>query len=339
MLLSRRMTLTGESNAESVNTGGRGVSTEVYAFARFVQYEHGSFHCLMAALVVVLCIVLAVLFRLENISVVNLHLIGFTLQCAMPIVAVAVYCHWAKYTWLREGCWMVLWGCIFLNLLQLPQYAAARVQSPLRDAALVRIDGFLGIDVGSIVSFVHRHPAFEAFSQRSYGLLMWIVFAAILVPALGGKLTRAKEYLLATIMTALLASCALAVFPAVGPWAGYHFHSYWNQAWYVRELNALRSPGLFVANPDYTCGLITFPSFHVALAFLGVFALWPFRWIRPFALLAAALIAMATMTTGWHYACDGIAGILAAVLGVATARWVLRTLSAHRHERLASMLQ
>ncbi len=339
MQLSRRMTLAGESNAGSVNTGGRGVSTEVYAFARFARYQHASFHCLMAAIVVVLCIVLAVLFRLENISVINLHLIGFTLQCAVPIVAIALYCHWAKYARLRDGCWMVLWGCIFLNLLQLPQYAAARVRFPLRDAALVRIDGLLGIDIGSVVSFVHRHPAFEAFSQRSYALLAWMVFAAILVPALSGKLTRAKEFLLATTMSALLASSALAIFPAVGPWVGFHFSPYWNQAWYVRELNALRSPGLFVASPDYTCGLITFPSFHVTLASLGVFALWPFRWIRPFASLTGALIVIATVTTGWHYASDGIAGIFAALVGVATARWVLRTLSARRHERPPSVLQ
>lgn len=338
MLLSRRMTLVDESKAGSVNTGGRGLSTEVYSFARFVQHEHGSFHCLMAAIVVVLCIVLAVVFRLENISVVNLHLVAFTLQCAVPIVAVALYCHWARYTRLRDGCWMVLWSCIFLNLLQLPQYAAARVRSPLRDAALVKIDGFLGIDVGSVVSFVHRHPVFEAFSERSYGLLPWMVFLAILIPALSGKLTRAKEYLLATITSALLGSCALAVFPAVGPWAGYHFHSYWNQAWYVRELNALRSPAAFVANPDYTCGLVTFPSFHVALAFLSVFVLWPFRWIRPFASLVAALIAAATVTTGWHYACDGIAGILTAAAGVSAARGVLRTLNAP-DERPASMLE
>jgi hypothetical protein len=333
------MTPAGVSNAQSVNTGGHGASTRVYTFARFVEYEHGLFHCLMALIVVVLCIVLTVLFRLENVSVVNLHLVGFTLQCAVPIAAVALYCHWAKYRRLRDGCWIVLWGCIFMNLLQLPQYAAARVPSPLRDAAFVKIDGFLGVDVGSIVSFVHRHPAFEALSERSYGLLPWIVFVAILVPALSGKLTRAKEYLLATILSALLAACALAVFPAVGPWAGYHFHSYWNQAWYVRELSALRSPGPFVANPDYTCGLITFPSFHVALAFLSVFVLWPFRWIRPFALLAAALIAIATVTTGWHYASDGIAGILTALIGVATARSVLRRLSAQQRELPASMLE
>lgn len=217
---------------------------------------------------------------------------------------------------------MILWDCVFLNLLQLPQYAAARYGFPFRDTALAEIDQFFGINGGQIVSFVHQHPGLEAFVIRSYGLMPWMVFAAVLIPAISGKLARAKEFLLATIIATLVASCILVFFPAVGPWVGFHFRPYWNQAYYVHELDALRSPGPFVANPDYTCGLITFPSFHVSLAVLGAFALWPFRWLRPFSLAFAALIAVATVTTGWHYASDGIGGILVAWIGIAVARWI-----------------
>jgi len=281
----------------------------------------------MAGIAVPLSLVLAILFRIEHISVVNLHLMRFLLECAVPIGGVAAYCHWAKYSRLRDGCLIVLWACIFFNLLQLPQYAAARTGLTLRDALFMHLDGALRIDGAAVVAFVHRHPVFEAFSIRSYGLMPYLVFAAILIPAATGKLSRSKEFLLATTIASIAGSCALAILPAAGPWVGYHFHPYWNQAWYIHELNALRSAAPFAANPDYTCGLITFPSFHIALATLSVFALWPFRWVRPVALFVAMLIAVATVTTGWHYICDGIAGLLLALASISAAKKLINALA------------
>jgi membrane-associated phospholipid phosphatase len=304
------------STADRVSTG----EDKFALIPPFLNSEHGPFHCLMAGIAISLSVILAVLFRLEHISVVNLHPISFTFECAVPAAAIAIYCHWAGHAKLRDGCWMVLWASVFFRLLQLPQYAAARSGLPLQDAALVHMDRLIGIDGGAIISFVQRHPGFEAFSISSYGLMPWMVFAAVLIPPMFGQLRRAKEYLLATIMASALAAFILALNPVVGPWAGFDFHPYWNQAWYTHELNSLRSVDPFTANPDYTCGLITFPSFHVALAVLGVFALWPFRWLRILALVVAALIAIATVTTGWHYASDGIGGIAIAAIGIALAR-------------------
>jgi len=245
-------------------------------------------------------------------------------------MAVAAYCHWAGVKKLRDGSLIVAWCALFVNLLLLPSYAAARIDRPFRDTFLVRTDRLMGIDVASIVAWVHRHPAFESFSVWTYGLMPWMVFAAVFIPAMGGKLRRAKEFLLATIISALLASCVLAMFPAVGPWAGYHFSPYWNQAWYVQELQTLRSPGPFTANPEYTCGLITFPSFHVALAVLGGFALWPFRWLGPVTIAVAILIAVAMVTTGWHYATDGIGGILVAIVGILGAKALCSSMSTRK---------
>jgi len=321
------MDLIQEQTPANVGTNERRASTEegnLACISRFLRSEHGGFHCLMAGIAIALSLTLAALFRLESISVINLHLLRFALQCGVPIMAVASYCHWAGYGKLRDGSLLVSWSALFVNLLLLPSYAAARTGFPFQDALLARADGLMRINVGSVAAWVHLHPTFERLSIWSYSLMPGMVFAAIFIPAMGGYLRRAKEFLLATIVAALLASCVLAVSPAIGPWAGFHFTPYSNQAWYVRELQTLRAPRLFTANPDYTCGLITFPSFHVALAALGLFALWPFRWLRPIALAVAVLIAIATVTTGWHYASDGIAGILVAALGIVSAKVLLR---------------
>jgi membrane-associated phospholipid phosphatase len=303
-------------------------STEEYWLAwisQIVRSEHGLFYCLMAGIAISLSALLAALFRVEHISVVNLHVVRFALQCAVPFATIAAYCHWAKHSQLRDGCWMMLWTCIFWGLLQLPQYVAEGSLFPLQDAALARGDRFLGLNGGEIIAWIHLHPRFEAFSIWSYGLMPWLLFSAIIIPAMAGKLNHTKEFLFATILATLFGSCLVALFPAIGPWVGYHFQPYWNQAWEGTEIHALRSPGPFTANPDYTAGLVAFPSFHVALSVLSVFALWPFRWMRPFAMTVAVLIAISTVTTGWHYAMDGIGGMLVAWLGILVARKIMST--------------
>lgn len=295
--------------------------------ARKVSTPVDRFHYLMGGIVTCLACSLAFLFRLQHISVINLHPVSFTLQCAIPILAVVAYCHWAGNQKLRDGCAIVLWMLVFHNLLQLPQYAAARLGMPLQDALLVRADRLLGIDGAAIVQWIHQHPAYEQFSMLSYSLMPWLVFAAVLITPLAGQVKRAKQFLLAVILSALIGACISALLPAIGPWAGYHFQPYANQAWETREIASLRSAGIFTANPDYTCGLITFPSFHVTLATLSVFALWPFRWLRFPALLAAVLIAAATVATGWHYASDVIAGAALALVAIAIAGGALARLS------------
>ena len=90
----------------------------------------------------------------------------------------------------------------------------------------------------------------------------------------------------------------------LGPWGANHFQPYPVQELYVDHLHALRAPGRFVMNPVYDTGLITFPSFHVALSIMATRALWWVRWMRPITAITCVLIAFSTMATGWHYASD-----------------------------------
>jgi membrane-associated phospholipid phosphatase len=73
-------------------------------------------------------------------------------------------------------------------------------------------------------------------------------------------------------------------------------------------------------------GIVTFPSFHVVLALLPVLALWPRRVLRPFLALVSAAICLSTLTTGWHYATDGIGGLVVTILAYwiagKTNRWL-----------------
>jgi hypothetical protein len=51
-------------------------------------------------------------------------------------------------------------------------------------------------------------------------------------------------------------------------------------------------------------------DFSTVLAVLAAFALWPIPYVRWLALLVAMFIAISTLTTGWDFGVDTLAGAL-----------------------------
>jgi membrane-associated phospholipid phosphatase len=58
---------------------------------------------------------------------------------------------------------------------------------------------------------------------------------------------------------------------------------------------------------------VCFPSFHAAWAVLAALALWSVKPLRVPAVVLASLIVISTVTTGWHYAVDTLAGVSLAI--------------------------
>jgi membrane-associated phospholipid phosphatase len=100
--------------------------------------------------------------------------------------------------------------------------------------------------------------------------------------------------------------------PAVGPWVGWHFTPDKLQQSCEATILALRHGSLFVK--DSFGGIVCLPSFHVFWAVVSAYALYPFRFLRYPAMLTAVLISISTMTTGWHYGVDVIAGVVMMIL-------------------------
>ena len=67
-------------------------------------------------------------------------------------------------------------------------------------------------------------------------------------------------------------------------------------------------------------GIITFPSFHAALAVIFIVALWPMPVLRWFGVVVNVLMLAATPIDGGHYFIDMVAGIVIAVLCIMAAR-------------------
>ena len=129
-----------------------------------------------------------------------------------------------------------------------------------------------------------------------------------------------KEYILANIVSGEIAIPLFAALPAVGPWHYYGYTPNAEQERTTRVFFALKSEDWYVLESANVAGVITFPSFHTILAILSALALWRIPYVRWLAALLACLILVSTVTTGWHYLVDVLAGIAIAAVSVAAVR-------------------
>jgi membrane-associated phospholipid phosphatase len=101
---------------------------------------------------------------------------------------------------------------------------------------------------------------------------------------------------------------------AIGPWSYFGLNASPSQWHYRQVLMALKESREYVIDLNYSEGLICFPSFHAILALLAAIALWQVRGFRWASAIWASMIVVSTVTTGWHYVVDILAGV--AVVGI-----------------------
>jgi hypothetical protein len=234
------------------------------------------------------------------------------------------------YRWRREhrlqGLLLVVFWSLVLGLLYIPpMYIAARCPVPFRDQTLARLDRAIGVDVPAILKVIENYPRCKRFLDYCYDTLLVLVVIAVMIPPVCGKITRAQEYLVAGIASAVISIPIFALVPARGPWAYYRYTATPEQQTVEQVIVTLKGPDPFVLHYFQIEGIISFPSFHTILAILAAFALWPVRFVRWPASLLAALIVISSLTTGWHYAVDILAGVAVAIscclLAMAYTRW------------------
>jgi membrane-associated phospholipid phosphatase len=82
----------------------------------------------------------------------------------------------------------------------------------------------------------------------------------------------------------------------------------------------------FYSAPNSLNAISAFPSMHVASSVLmAIFGFQVSRWLGIGLAMFAACIMIGSVLLGWHYAVDGYAGALIAVVGWKAAGWLVRT--------------
>jgi membrane-associated phospholipid phosphatase len=167
------------------------------------------------------------------------------------------------------------------------------------------------------------HPRAAKVLAAIYALMIPFSLAALIFSVFEGKREPAQRPVIAYAVAALTTIALSALYPAAGPWTVYRFTPSPEQMLVQSTLALLKTSGPLRQNIAH-CGLVAFPSFHVAQCILTAIALWHSRWLRFPAAVLAILMCISTVTTGWHYVIDVIGGLAVAIFAQAVAVWVFR---------------
>jgi len=227
---------------------------------------------------------------------------------------------WACWEWKRQWFPKVLeltltaiWIATVWALSWLLAQVAARSPFAMADSMFARMDSHI-IQTVSIVRWINGYPLLRTVFTLAYASLDPLVVLAFIAPILCGRFADSRRLLLAITVSFFPTIGLFALFPAVGPWIIEGFQPSATQAPVGPYLIALKS-GITPSGAELS-GIVAFPSFHTILALLAGASLSKIRRLRWIAGAVAVGVCIGTVTTGWHYVVDVMAGSL-----VATVSW------------------
>lgn len=256
--------------------------------------------------------------------------IALTVLCVLAAILgpIPAYWHQKQRKDRRDAVLIIFWSLLLWTLMPVPFLIGARLHFPLRDNFLALFDRSLGVDVGALVQWASVNEA-GYLINKSYALLFPYLAIAILLPSLLGR-PESKRFLIANCIALAIGLPCFALFPAVGPWYVEHFPAGHPQLAVEAQLLSLRGPGVYSYSLlGDSAGIVSFPSFHVVWSVLAASGLWGFRILRIPLVVFSTVIIISTMTTGWHYFSDVLAGLIV----VAVALLAEKTISARLQER------
>lgn len=204
---------------------------------------------------------------------------------------------------------LVLFCPAFATLM----YAVATTHRPLADPSLIQADLVFGFYAPDFVAWIRTHHALNVVLTVVYDTLLPQTILAIAVLGFSGDRQSLDRFILRFMVCALVTVALFFFFPATGPFAAFGFSPNADQARYLDHLQSLREGRRLVVTWHNAEGLITFPSFHTTWAILLALAFRRKAVLFTLSAILNALVIVSTLTTGWHYLSDVLAGILIAV--------------------------
>lgn len=262
--------------------------------------------------------------RLTKVHVPNAADMGLALvvvtSALLPLV---IYLRERKKNYVADLITVIFWAVFLAYMLNFPAVIGARLGSriPLKDYQLAQADRILRMPIPMIMDWATQHWIGRV-ASATYFWLFSFMRIAVLLPVLAGRAQGARKFLTANLVMFALGIPLFAVFPAVGPWYGYHTLARPDQLASQETLLLLRNS--LQCDFRMPTGIICFPSFHVVWAILCVYSLWMFKTLRVPASIVAALIIMSTVTTGEHYLLDLAAGALIAIVSILCAQFLAK---------------
>lgn len=211
------------------------------------------------------------------------------------------------------GLWM---GWLLLGSIL--SYLAATLGFGLLDFELARIDSALGFDWASWFQVVEATPRLKGILSLAYSSMFPQIILAIIFFAHPRRAVAAME-LWWTTMLAVIFTCLLSgVMPALGTYAYYNVHP--DLGVHLEDLHALREGRMTIFPSLVLRGIITFPSFHAAIAVLLCYPYRGFKWLFRAACILNFIMLISVPSQGGHYLADVIGGVAVAALSIGLYR-------------------
>jgi hypothetical protein len=220
---------------------------------------------------------------------------------------------------------------MFLLFISLSVYTNVKVRIPLinpinDDGLFKQLDHTLGLDaiVGPLESWFRTTPAASDFFTGVYLHGYWYMIIIVCLLYLRRDAFNLRWIVMAVCWTYLLGIFVTVALPSLGPFVTRYEEFAWlrkgeigvNQAGLMDIYGmALRmgDKGRALIAPAFA-GIAAFPSLHLGhMTIMGVVAWRTWRFYTGVMVVVGLLTYVATIGFGWHYVCDGIAGILMGV--------------------------
>jgi hypothetical protein len=204
-------------------------------------------------------------------------------------------------------------------------YPAAAIGGALQDQWFMGFERALGINWPGLASRMTAYPALNLVWTFAYMSSLPQIAVTVLVLGFASRHERLAAYLTLILATLLCILVLFVLAPALGPIPSYAIDGDLYRRLgeggksFLADFLALRSGRFATFDLAKLEGIITFPSFHCALAILTGWALAPMRRIGAAAIVLNGLVILSTVPQGGHYIADILAGSLITVVALAIA--------------------
>ena len=201
-------------------------------------------------------------------------------------------------------------------------YLTVTANFPLVDRQLAEVDAALKLDWLAFFEWVEARPTIKGALVVAYYSCMTQVAVLLLWLSACGRFEKMREFVW-LFVTALLVIIPISwILPAASAWV-YFGVAERADAYHLVDFHALRTGQMTRISLAQMNGLITFPSFHAALAVILIYACWGVKVLFPAFLVLNLLMLAATPTVGGHYFIDIIAGggVVLCLVGLRRLSW------------------
>lgn len=200
---------------------------------------------------------------------------------------------------------------------------------PLIDAHLAEIDRLMGFDWVAMLKWFDSYPLLTRIGVPFYNAFLpeQLIIPFVLVCA--RQYDRAQTFILAVLLGLVLMHAIAFFTPALGAYPFYavesaehpHIRLVLQKEW-VPHVLALRAGAPVNLDAGEFFGLITFPSFHTAVAIMAAWALWSVPSARWIGVVVNAGLVLFTPLHGSHHVADVFAGAALAVVALLAAGYL-----------------